>query len=198
MKLFNRTFVVAAAAVAGVSAQAVIVDFENLLNNGISGFTLYGPTVNSGGFDFTSVTQVGPDAIASWTADSPGFYTGSTAIFANYFTDSLDMTAAGGAVFSVTSIAMADVFLGSTSDTITFTGTLPDLSTVQEFVQLTDGSSLQNYALTTMNGMIRININDSLSNDVQLDNIDATVVPEPATLAVLGLGAVALLLRRRK
>lgn len=198
MKLFNKTFVVAAAAVAGASAQAVVIDFENLANTGIGGFTLYGTTVNSGGFDFTSVTELGPDAIASWTQDLPAYYTGSVAIFANYFTDSLDMTAAGGAVFSLTSIDMADVFLGSTSDTITFTGTLPNLTTVQEFVQLSDGSTLDTYALTTMNGMIRININDSLSNDVQIDNLDATVVPEPATLAVLGLGVVALVLRRRK
>jgi hypothetical protein len=197
MQVMTKTFAVAATAAIGVSAQAVIVDFENLINNGAGGFTHFGPTVNSGGFDFTSVTQVGPDAIAAWTASSPN-YTGSTAIFANYFTDSLDMTAAGGAVFSVTSIDMADVFLGPTGDTVTFTGTLPNLTTVQEQVVLNNGSTLATYGLTMMNGLISMNINDSQSNDVQLDNINATAVPEPATLAVLGLGAAALFLRRRK
>jgi hypothetical protein len=196
MTALNKTLVVAITAVAGGTAHATIVDFENLINNG-AGFTHFGPTVNSGGFDFTSVTQVGSDAIAAWTATSPS-YTGSTAIFANYFTDSLDMTAAGGAEFSVTSIDMADVFLNPSGDTITFTGTLPDLSTVQEQVVLTNGSTLDTYALTMMNGIIRMNINDSLSNDVQLDNINATAVPEPATLAVLGAGIAALLVRRRK
>ena len=108
------------------------------------------------------------------------------------------MTQIGGGIFSVTSIDMADVFLGSTSDFITFTGTHADFSTTIEVVQLTDGSSLQTYNLSTMNNLISLNINDSPNNDVQLDNINVSTVPEPGTFIAIGVGLAALALRRRR
>ena len=178
---------------------AQVIDFEDLNNNGAGGFTLYGDNVNSGGFNFASVLHAGdPAAIASWTADIGGPYTGSVAIFANYFDDSLNMTQIGGGIFSVTSIDMADVFLGSTSDFITFTGTHADFTTTIEVVQLTDGSALQTYNLSTMNNLISLNINDNPSNDLQIDNINVSTVPEPGTFIAIGVGLAALALRRRR
>lgn len=186
-----------ALAVSAVAANASIVDFEDLSNPGPS-FTLYGDTVNSGGFTFTSVSHVGDtQAIAAWASDSP-FYTGSNAIFANYFDDSLDMVKTGGGTFSVTSIGLADVFIGSTSGVVTFMGTHADSTTVTETVVLADGSFMTSYALSSMTNLVKMNIMDDVSSGVQIDNVNIEAVPEPASMAVLGLGAAALLRRRRK
>lgn len=192
-----KTLFALSIAAASVLAHAAIIDFENLPNSDPS-YTLHGDTITSGGFQFASVLHGGDAAaIATW-GSSEGFYTGSTAIFANFFDDSLDMTMVGGGAFSLTSIDLADVFLGASFDTITFTGTRADLSTVTETIILNDGSSLSTYSLSLMSNVIKININDSTSNDLQIDNLVVDAVPEPATMAVLGLGAAALMRRRRK
>ncbi|MGI8924120.1 MAG: hypothetical protein ACR2HJ_08810, partial [Fimbriimonadales bacterium] len=126
-----RTFklmALATLATATVASNAQVVDFEDLLNNGTTGYTLYGSNVDSGGFNFASTVPHGDDAIASWTADLPQYYTGSTAIFANYFDDGLLMTKIGGGAFDVFSIDMADVFLNGSGNLVTFTGIHSDLS----------------------------------------------------------------------
>ncbi|MGI8922662.1 MAG: hypothetical protein ACR2HJ_01250, partial [Fimbriimonadales bacterium] len=43
-----------ALATATVASNAQVVDFEDLLNNGTTGYTLYGSNVDSGGFNFAS------------------------------------------------------------------------------------------------------------------------------------------------
>ena len=181
-----------------VSASAQVIDFEDVPNNGAGGFTLHGDNVTSGGFNFSSVTMVGAgDAIASWTADIGAPYTGSVAIFANYGGDSLLMTKVGGGAFDVFGIGVADVFLTATNAQITLVGTLPDFSTVQEQFVLTDGSSMENYNVSSMNGIISMEIiGDSGFQPPQIDNVQ--VVPEPGTMVAIGVGLAALVARRRR
>ena len=181
-----------ALASATVAANAVggVVDFEDLENTGTGGFTHYGDSVDSGGFHFASIPHVGdPIAIASWTADSPDYYTGSTAIFANYFDDGLMMTAiVDGTGFDVFSIDMADVYLEGSGNVITFTGIHTDLGVTINVIPLTDGSTLETYALTGMTDLISLEILDG-DQIVQIDNI--VTVPEPTTVAGLALGVAA-------
>jgi hypothetical protein len=189
----------ASLAALSVSASAQVIDFEDVANNGVGGFTLHGDVVNSGGYTFASTTLPGAtDAIASWTADIGSFYTGSVAIFANYNTDSLMMTQVGGGAFSVTSIGVADVFCQPTNLLITLIGTLPDFSTVQEQFNLTDGSSMQSYAVNSMNGIISMEIiGQDGFQEPQIDNV-VVAVPEPGTFVAVGVGLIALLARRSR
>lgn len=182
----------------GTVASAQVVNFEDVPNNGVSGFTLHGDTVISGGFSFASMTQVGnPQAIASWTADSPSFYTGSVAIFANFGGDSLLMTQVGGGVFDVLSIGVADVFLSASTNQVTLIGTLPDLTTVQHQFNLATGSTMQSYNVASMTGIVSMQIMIDVGQPPQIDNI-VTAVPEPGTFLAIGVGLAVLAFRRRR
>ncbi|MGI8924855.1 MAG: PEP-CTERM sorting domain-containing protein, partial [Fimbriimonadales bacterium] len=103
-----------------------------------------------------------------------------------------------GGAFDVFSIDMADVFLNGSGNLVTFTGIHSDLSVTVNVIGLTNGSTLDTYALTGMTDLIALEILDAdlVGNALQIDNL--TTVPEPATLAVLALGVAALALRRRR
>lgn len=190
-----RRFLVALSLLLAVAAsQASIIDFENLPNSDPN-YTLHGDTVTSGGFQFASNLYVGaPEAIASWGNPGYGLYTGSVAIFANYGPDYLTMSKVGGGAFDVFSIDMTDVGLFDVGIEVVFTGRRADNSTVTETIITTD-RLMTTYTLSSMTNIVSMDINDA-NWVVQFDNI-ATAVPEPATLAVLSLGAAALLRRRR-
>lgn len=185
------------AIIAAAGAQAQLIDFENLPNSDPN-FTLQGDSVISGGFKFASTTHVGEmDSVASW-GSGMSLYTGSVAIFANYIDDSMLMTKVGGGAFNVTSIGMADVFLAAGPWTVTLIGTRADTSTVTETVNVTTGNVLTNYSLSNMTNIVSMKIDDTANTSMQLDNIATTAVPEPASMAVLGLGVAAVLRRRRR
>jgi hypothetical protein len=184
------------------SASAQVVDFEDLANNGAGGFTFQGDNVVSGGFRFASVLQQGnPGAIASWTEDSPDFYTGSVAIFANTGGDSLDMSLVGGGAFDVLSIDACDIFRAAgTAMTVTLTGTRADSSIVSDSFVLVPSNDLTTYAVSGLTDVVSLNLSDDNGGSLwfQFDNVVVNVVPEPATIVALGIGAVALLRRRQK
>ena len=108
-----RTFklmALATLATATVASNAQVVDFEDLVNDGTEGYTLYGSNVDSGGYNFASTVPYGDDAILSWTPDTFGFYTGSIAILANYGDDGLLMTASvDGAAVPVSLLSTVSV-----------------------------------------------------------------------------------------
>ncbi len=182
---------------APIIASAQLVDFEDLNNNGTGGFTLYGDNVTSRGFKFTETVHPGdPQAIASWTSGFPGFYTGTVAIFANYFDGSMTMTKVGGGAFDVLSIDMADVFLGGPNQTVTFVGRRADNTQVTESVRLNPSNVLKTYSLSLMTNIVSMDFQDDPSNTFQFDNIN--IVPEPATLIGAAVGLAAFLSRKRK
>lgn len=175
-------------------SQASIIDFENLPNSDPN-YTLHGDHVVSGGFEFDANLYAGnAGAIASWGNPGYGLYTGSVAIFANFGLDYLTMSKVGGGAFDVLSIDMTDVGLFDVGIEVMFTGRRADNSTVTETIFTTD-RLMTTYTLSSMTNIVSMDINDA-SFVVQIDNI-VTAVPEPATLAVLSLGAAALLGRRR-
>lgn len=182
-------------------ANAAVVDFEDLNNDGVVGYTLYGDQFDSGGYHFASVDFAGnSDAMASWTIDfGVPPYSGSVSPFANFFGDRVDMTKIGGGSFDVISIDLADVFMSATGGTIEFVGTHSNATTTTVNVVLTDGSSLDTYMLAGMTDLVNLRWGNLDGSTNQFDNINlGSTVPEPASLAVLGLGAFALLRKRRK
>lgn len=184
------------ALVVTVAAQAQVVDFENLPNSDPF-FTHQGDIVTSGGYKFAAELNVGAaDAIATW-GPQMSLYTGSVAIFANYFNDTLLMTQTSGGAFNVTSLDLADVFLNSGPWSLTLTGTRADNSTVSEVVNITSGNTLSTYTLSNMTNIVSMRFDDGLDTSLQIDNINANAVPEPATMAALGLGVAAMIRRRR-
>ncbi|HLO98288.1 MAG TPA: PEP-CTERM sorting domain-containing protein [Fimbriimonas sp.] len=64
-------------------------------------------------------------------------------------------------------------------------------ATGEYFYNNTEGTDFAEFSLTASNGTFS-------STDVEMFGVDVNAVPEPASMAVLGLGAVALLRRKRK
>ena len=186
-------FTIALAAGLHVIANAQVIDFEDLNNNG-SSYTLYGDHFTSDGFLFTDLGHPGDSqAFASWTAGLPQYYTGSVAPFLNYNNDLLTMTKVGGGTFSVSQIALADVFLHSNNSSVTFT----DNNSNSETVTMTDGTHLLNYALN-FNNITSLTWNSGSIESTQFDNIHVSAAPEPASMTLVGLGVLGLLRKRRR
>jgi hypothetical protein len=181
----------------GIGANAQVLNFEDLNNNGTGGYTLFGDQFDSGGYHFASVYFQGNSAaLASWTPDLPQYYTGSVSPFVNYFGDHVLMTKNGGGFFDVFSIDICDVFrTPGMNTTVTFVGTHADNSTTTKYVTLNGSENLKTYALNLTN-LKSLEWDTGDINWVQWDNIN--LVPEPATMTALALGALALVRKRRK
>lgn len=192
----KKTLAILAGLAAFGVANAQVLDFEDLNNNGTGGFTLFGSSFDSGGYHFESIIMGTSDALASWTPDLPTFYTGSVSPFLNYNTDQIRMTKNGGGTFGVKSIMLADVYRnGGVPSTVTFVGTHSDSSTTTVTATLVNSENLETHMLN-LNDLVKLEWDSGSIEWTQFDNVE--LVPEPATMIALGLGVAALARRRRK
>lgn len=183
-------------------SQAAIVNFEDLTNTSSDGFTLYGGSLNSGGYHFESLVH-GSDnrALAAWNGGEPNYYTGSNAIFLNFNDDRVRMMRQDNLAFNVASIDLADFERRQQATVVTFIGTHTNGSTTTEAVTLSDSTSMATFALAGMTNLSKLEWDGgafpTVNPQTQFDNIVTTPVPEPATLATLAAGG-ALIIRRRR
>ena len=189
----KATLIIAMAAAAALSA-ATVIDFEELavtngwMQNVADGYT-------SQGYVFTSSFSRN-DSFAVWATDnSSGFYPGSTALFNKYAGERTTLKRTDLGAFDMASIELCNVWRSTITQSIRFTGTRADASTVTNTFTLTDPANLHTFAFSGMTAIVKLEW-DQLSPFNQFDNV--TIVPEPASLAMLALGGLALLRRRAR
>jgi len=202
MKL-TRVFVLAfAASCLTVAAQAVVLDFEDVAGD------QFGNPIPSGGFSFDFDTR-------GWGILTNGFSSfnrvlnGTTTL-----AFSGDTQRSSGNGFVVFKPQDDSAFSLEGFDSAVFHGPLGNGGIVVTGFYEAGGSTSQTFTITnqwqsfnlnaSFVGLDRVEVRDTLAGGfnlipgVQLDNLRYNAVPEPATLAALGLGAAALMRRRRK
>ncbi|HLO99104.1 MAG TPA: PEP-CTERM sorting domain-containing protein, partial [Fimbriimonas sp.] len=148
------------------------------------------------GFKFLNTTLPNQaDSFGSWQ-NSSGAYAGSTTLFNQYQDAITQLSRVGGGAFDVSSIDLASLNLSPLPNTVTFTGTRGDNSTVVNAITMSNPSALLTYNFTGMTNIVKLEWAQSIPFH-QFDNINVNSVPEPATMSALALGVLAFARRRR-
>ena len=212
MKSLLRSALTPALLAVAFAANAAVIDFENLPNGGTPGqefITFQGGSVVSGGFLFTTTATAGPFSTPFATPSGlvPGNflnYTGSVALTVPFGGDpTITMAPVGGGVFDLNSLGLANLYTSSSgfgqTSAIRITGTQVGGGKVTANITVAAGDAIQSKTFSGFTNLTSVTW-DQADHLHQFDNINVTVqaAPEPSALAALGLGAVALLRRRRK
>jgi hypothetical protein len=173
-------------------AAATTITFESLANSGNGSYGFSGPYIEAG-FQFAS------PSFGVWRTGGYG-YPGSTALFDAVYTGMTTLTQVGGGAFSIASIDLMAFEPNTRAQTLTFTGTRPDNSTVtQTFnVPASGGTVTENLFLFTDPGFLDVvSVTFAPQNGpfYQFDNVTVfSEVPESGGTILLMFGSVAALL----
>ena len=201
----RKPFPILALLAAALPCRATLLDFEELVGEENVQVIYYGPVFSTHGFDFVhtgdaSLVNLG---LYSFKEISGGNYTGSVAIVPNgAFTvpTSVTLSASGGGAFDLEAIDLANEARESSpapqGATVRFVGTKTNGSTVTRSYTLSVGDGLETVAFSGFTGLTSVTF-DQPYPFIQFDNVRVSAVPEPASLAALGIGALAFLRRRR-
>lgn len=194
-----------ALAALSASAHSTLIDFNSLTGSDQSYYTDFDSTVSSNGYLFDATDLVAWKPGLGLT-DCGGNYTGTNALFMNFRDDSITLHRADSAAFNLLSLDVANLFLQSSTpfsdktSTITFTGHYFGGGTVvQSYTTLAD-DLLHTVNFSGFSNLSSVTWSQDDAPYHQFDNVVVTTqaVPEPATVAALGLGALGLLKRRRR
>lgn len=185
---------------AGCIASAQILDFEDITTD--EG----GNPIDSGGFRF------------NFTADGWGIFTDSFSNFVINRNGTTRLVASGeqggftarvlfkpldDSAFTVSSMDMATLWPGFATGQVEVIGNFEGGGSVTTTIDTTN--SFVNYGLSAAytdldNMVVRSTFTGNFLQDrgFEIDNINLNPIPEPASMIALGLGAVALMRRRRK
>jgi len=207
-----RTALFAAALAFCAQTQAAVITFNNLAGTNVPGSVyvysnqytqMRNQSATVDGFTFASTV----DEIFMRSGYANGGDTGYDAYNGTDFLmtySTVTMRNVTATPFSVNSLDLVN--WSGYGLTATLKGTRMDGTTITQLINLdtrpnnskTVGNDFTNYALSGFTGLKSFSIGSDSGNWVALDNIAVNAVPEPASLAILGLGLGALAIARRR
>lgn len=202
----------AALAAVALAAPAALAQTTTLTFNGLTDATGAGVRYVNNCYEEAGmrVTLVGfacgtEAALATWTPDSPLYYSGSPALY-NNLGASVDFTAVSGTTFSFQSIGLTS-FLGQfgNATSVMFTGFLNSGGSVMRTVAVPGGmlgqpAMMSPFAFTGFDNLSSLRLTvmaPAFEPYVQFDNVafavgSTAVIPEPATVVLFGVGLAGL------